>query len=198
MLVNGYKIAPRENLSGANLRGAYLRGADLCYANLSHADLQGANLGDVDLIGANLTGANLTGANLVDTDLNKANLEGANLRGANLKQTNYNVYDLVGAELENCVISAHLFRLIPDLYAGVHFKVDLDPHPCSENIAIYLNLLVSIARIMGITERADLVTRLKKERAFNLVLEAIESTNRTEDILQLMSDAALNMRQREE
>ena len=173
MIVNGYKIAPRENLSGANLRGAYLRGADLCYANLSHADLQGANLGDVDLIGANL-------------------------RGANLKQTNYNVYDLVGAELENCVISAHLFRLIPDLYAGVHFKVDLDPHPCSENIAIYLNLLVSIARIMGITERADLVTRLKKERAFNLVLEAIESTNRTEDILQLMADAAFNMRQREE
>ena len=72
MIVKGYEIKPRANLSGANLYGAYLSGAYLYGANLSGADLYGA-----DLYGANLSGANLSGA-----DLSGANLFGANLSGA--------------------------------------------------------------------------------------------------------------------
>lgn len=44
MEVNGYRVEPDANLSGANLSCANLRGANLSCANLSCADLWGANL----------------------------------------------------------------------------------------------------------------------------------------------------------
>lgn len=199
MIVNGYKIEPRadlwhaklsgENLSGADLRWSILAGSDLSHANLSDANLEGAALRD-----ANLTGANLSGANLEGADLRRANLQGAVFQNADFCETNHNVYDLLGAKLDNCILPPHFFQLIPRLYESVHFNFDFDPYPCSENIVIYLNLLVSIARIMGITERADLLAKLEECDDYELVLEAIENTERTEDILQLMADAAFNMR----
>jgi hypothetical protein len=200
MLVNGYKIGPRADLRGAKLKGADLQGADLRYAfllsaDLSHANIHGANLEEADLKDANLTGAYLRFVNLKGADLRGANLTGAVFQNADLYHTTHSVYDLVGAELANCVLPSQFFNLIPRLYENVHFNVDFDPYPCSENIVIYLNLLVSIARVMGITERADLLAKLEEYEDYDLVLEAIETTERTEDILQLMADAAFNMRQ---
>lgn len=200
MIVNGYKIAPRAHLLGAKLKGADLQGADLRYAfllsaDLSHANLQGANLEEADLENAYLEGANLRFVNLKGADFSRSDLTGAVFQNVDLSHTTHSVYDLVGAELENCVLPSQFFNLIPRLYESVHFNVDFDPYPCSENIVIYLNLLVSIARIMGITERADLLAKLDEYADYELVLEAIETTERTEDILQLMADAAFNMRQ---
>jgi hypothetical protein len=68
--VNGYRIAPYADLTGANLTGAYLRGADL-----RGADLTGANLTGADLTGAYVGGADLAGADLRGADLAKTCLD---------------------------------------------------------------------------------------------------------------------------
>ena len=64
MIINGYKIKPRANLSGVNLSGANLSRANLSkailsWANLSRADLSGANLSRADLSRVNLSEAKL-------------------------------------------------------------------------------------------------------------------------------------------
>ena len=89
VIIKGYEIKPRANLSRANLFGADLSrvdlfGANLFWANLSRADLFGANLSGANLFGANLSGANLSGANLSWANLSGADLSWANLSGANL------------------------------------------------------------------------------------------------------------------
>lgn len=90
MIIKGYAIEPRADLSEANLSGANLSYANLSYANLSEANLSEANLSGADLSGADLSytdlsGANLSGANLIHANLSHANLSGANLSGANLR-----------------------------------------------------------------------------------------------------------------
>lgn len=82
--INGYKIEPYKNLSGAHLSGANLTRARLEGANLSGAHLEGANLSWVILNGANLSEAHLEGANLTGAHLEGANLEGANLTNATM------------------------------------------------------------------------------------------------------------------
>ena len=59
--VNGYKIEPGANLTGADLSGVLLGGADLTGANLKGVYLEGANLSGANLHMTNLSGANLTG-----------------------------------------------------------------------------------------------------------------------------------------
>ena len=44
--VNGYKIEPRANLTGADLFRANLAGSDLAGRYLTYADLQGATMPD--------------------------------------------------------------------------------------------------------------------------------------------------------
>ena len=76
MNVNGYTIAPRADLYGANLYGANLRGANLREANLRGADLRGADLREANLRGADLREANLSAADLIGANLSAANLWG--------------------------------------------------------------------------------------------------------------------------
>ena len=99
MIVNGYEIKPKANLSGADLRGADLRGANLHRANLSGADLRGADLRRANLHRANLSGADLRGVDLRGVDLYGANPSGADLRGADLRGVDLYGADLYGADL---------------------------------------------------------------------------------------------------
>ena len=104
VIINGYTIAPGQNLYEADLYEADIRkanlykanlcradlcGADLCQANLYGADLSFANLGKADLYGADLTRANLSGADLGRANLSGANLYGSDLRGAHLYEANF-------------------------------------------------------------------------------------------------------------
>ena len=205
MIVNGHLIAPGEllmgadlrgaNLRGVNLRGADLGGADLRGADLGGADLRQATLGSADLRQANLSGANLEGAWMEDADLRNANLTGTIMRGVNLIYVDHHVTDLIGAKLHDCLIPSQFYNLIPKVYARIDFKVDLGHELLGENFAIFLNLIVDIASMIGITKREDLIRRLHKDAdgGVAIILEAIERTERTEDILQMMADAALSM-----
>jgi uncharacterized protein YjbI with pentapeptide repeats len=74
MRVNGFKIKPRANLSGADLSKVNLAGARLRNADLSGADLTYSRLGT-----ANLRFANLAGAILPVATLRRANLRGVQI-----------------------------------------------------------------------------------------------------------------------
>ena len=69
MIIKGYNITSKANLSGADLSEADLSRADLRWADLSRADLYGANLSGANLSWANLSEADLSGANLYGTML---------------------------------------------------------------------------------------------------------------------------------
>ncbi|MFP6874481.1 MAG: pentapeptide repeat-containing protein [Verrucomicrobiales bacterium] len=84
--VNGYKIGPGVDLSGADLAGADLSGADLSGANLSGADLDGADCSGADFSGASLLQANLAGASLFQADLTGADFFAVDFTGANIFQ----------------------------------------------------------------------------------------------------------------
>ena len=101
--INGenFTIAPRADLSGANLLTANLKGADLSGADLSNATLSVADLSGADLSGADLRYANLRGASLPLADLRGANLRGARLNRADLYGAN-----LCGADLSNTDLSS--------------------------------------------------------------------------------------------
>jgi uncharacterized protein YjbI with pentapeptide repeats len=66
VLLNGYMIGPKANLSGANLSGLNLSGLNLSGAYLQQANLTGANLTGATLTGADVQNANLTDANLTN------------------------------------------------------------------------------------------------------------------------------------
>jgi len=223
MIVNGCKIGPGVNLSGANLEGAYLREADLrganfTDANLTCADLNGANLSGatlecVDLSYANLTSADLSHANLRhaylrDASLNYANLEGANLGGAKLTNARLNDARLKGADLRNAnlygakitpeqIKSADGSRvgkigktrknIIPDLLEEIGFRLDVEVIATSENqdrIEARLDQLSSDA--------ANLAGISKEETPAKTILEAIEASNLTPEIMELVSDAVFD------
>ena len=76
-MVNGYKIEPYANLTGAKLSDTKLIRVDLYHANLTDADLRGANLSGANLATANLTYANLTNTKMIGTKLFGAKLTGA-------------------------------------------------------------------------------------------------------------------------
>ena len=99
MVINGYTIAPSQNLYEADLRGANLRGANLYEANLGLANLREANLYEANLYGADLSFANLGKADLYGADLTRANLSRADLGRANLSGANLYGSDLRGAHL---------------------------------------------------------------------------------------------------
>ena len=94
MEVNGYKIGPGVNLSGADLSESKRLSLTPKCVNLSRANLSGANLDGANLSRANLSGAILYpkiisvatdgSANTFQTTLRGANLSGANLHKANL------------------------------------------------------------------------------------------------------------------
>ena len=105
MIINGYTIVPRSNLSEANLRWANLRKADLREANLRWADLRGANLRWANLRGADLRWANLRGADLSEADLSEADLSKADLREANLREANLRGANLRWADLSEADLS---------------------------------------------------------------------------------------------
>lgn len=64
VVVDGYMVGPRANLTGANLTGANLTGADLYRTNLTSADLSSVNLTDATLKRSELQGTVLAGATL--------------------------------------------------------------------------------------------------------------------------------------
>jgi uncharacterized protein YjbI with pentapeptide repeats len=92
-VVNGCRIEPSVECTGANLATA-----DLALADLRFADLRGT-----DLQGAILTGAKLQGAFLQKAQLARSNLRGANLRWARLRGANLQGSDLEGADLSSAI-----------------------------------------------------------------------------------------------
>lgn len=91
-LIDGYIVAARANLAGADLRGSNLSDLNLQEVNLTGADLTGANLSNSYLVGATLVNTNFTFANLTATNLSTnvisfSKFNGANLTGANFQQT---------------------------------------------------------------------------------------------------------------
>lgn len=76
-IVNGYKLEPYADLSGANLRNQDLQGANLAYANLQGADLRNSNLTFANAWNADFRGADLRGTNFTKTMLRRSNFEGA-------------------------------------------------------------------------------------------------------------------------
>ena len=116
VVVNGYLVGPRANLSDDKLSGADLSHADLFDVRLTGADLAGVTSGSIIgnpilpkdwklengyLIGpeSNLTSARLNGANLSFDDMQNANLTGANLTNSNLPGANMSNAVLTGATL---------------------------------------------------------------------------------------------------
>lgn len=91
-LIDGYIVAAKANLAGADLRGSNLSNLNLQDCDLTGADLTGANLSNSYLVGAdivntNFTFANLTGATLSNTLISFSQFNGANLTGASFQQS---------------------------------------------------------------------------------------------------------------
>jgi uncharacterized protein YjbI with pentapeptide repeats len=97
MMVDGYLVGPRANLTDANLSNADLANASLAGAMLSGANLSGVSSGGITGSPSSLPtdwmiaddylvgpGANLTNADLVDAVMTNADLDDANLAGADL------------------------------------------------------------------------------------------------------------------
>ena len=119
-VVNGYTIAPGEDLSrtdlsrmdlsGADLSGANLTRADFLHSDLSGASLTGANLESAILGEANFEGADLSRARMVEADMYMTVLSRAKLRGADLSRAEMDRVDLKGADLSGAKLShANLF-----------------------------------------------------------------------------------------
>ena len=206
MIVNGYRISP-----GADLRGADLTGADLSRAKLKGADLTGADLEEVDLYGADLSGAtlrnvHLSAAYLADADLIGADLTGADLRGTDLEDADLTGADLTGADLRNTNITPEqiksadgsrvgkttkigkaLKKVIPDFLEEISFRVDTKVKETPKNrvriIARLDQLSSDVASLAGIS---------KEKTPAKTILAAIEASNLTPQIMELVSDAVLD------
>jgi uncharacterized protein YjbI with pentapeptide repeats len=196
-LVDAY-IAGRPlrnaNLQGANLKGATLRYSDLAFATLRGANLEGANLICAELPGADLRGANLRGANLSAADLTGADLEGADLTGA----------DLTGAKIMNAyLMRAKITReqihqavgmtvaesggaVVPKFLEEISFRLDVEVNETPENrdmITARLDQLASdVANLAGIS---------KQETPAKTVLAAIEASNLTSHIMEMVCETVL-------
>ena len=198
-------------LKDANLRGADLHGANLYFANLIGANLQGANLRGADLsstylVRVNLTGANLTGANLTGANLTGANLTGACLQGANLKHACFRDADLRGADLTGAYFevtdiedeqlksadgaarrSRVIKKIMPAFLSEIAFKIGVvivETPKNRDRIAARLDQLsTDVARLAGISKEAT---------PAKTILAAIEESGRTSEILEMVSEAALD------
>ena len=73
-VTNGYIIAEKSVLAGADLNNADLSGAHVKYGNFTNASLVNASLKEAKLFGADFDQADLTGANIEDADLTEASL----------------------------------------------------------------------------------------------------------------------------
>ena len=203
MIVNGYKIEPGVNHSYASLEFEDLTGADL-----SGADLHGANLHDTNLFKAKLILADLTGADLRDANLGGARLSGAKLRNADLTGADLTGADLTGADLtyanlsgaritEAQIASADgslvgkkerpAMKIIQSFLNEIDLKLDVEVIETPENqdsiLARLEQLSSDVARLAGIS---------KAETPAKTVLAAIEASNLTLEIMELVSDAVLD------
>ena len=183
-------------------------------ANLINANLQGANLMGANLIGANLLGANLRGAYLINTNFEnaslwRASLSGANLMAANLRYANLYNADLTGADLrfadltEARITEAQLKsadgtrvrrtppqKPLPAFLSAIDFKIDVEINETPETpenqdsiLARLEQLSSDVARLAGIS---------KEQTPAKTVLAAIEASNLTLQIMELVSDAVLD------
>ena len=191
------------DIQDADLRGARLQDANLTYAKLDRADLQDADLERAKLYRASLCYADLRGANLRDADLYGADLEGANLTGANLTGANLTGANLTGADLKDSTITHKQIKsadggcivkigkthkeVIPTLLEEISFRVDTEVKETPENkdriIARLEQLSSDVAHLAGIS---------KQETPAKTVLAAIEASNLTPEIMELVSDAVLD------
>ena len=193
MIVKGYKIEPaasltRAVLDGENLAGADLTAASLYRAELGGADLRGAILAKADLEGADLSGADLRGANLRGADLRRANLAGADLTGASLDSTAITAKQLASADGSGVPTLSRANKLgVRSFLAKIDFKIDVEVNETPENwdriIARLDQLSADVANLAGIS---------KKKTPAETVLAAIEASNLTQQILELVSDAVLD------
>ena len=192
MVVNGYNIEPGAKLYGAYLKGAYLRGAnlekaDLGRADLGRANLEGAVLTRAVLRHANLSRANLSGAILSHANLYAANLEGANLTGADLSTANRTSAKISKDQIKSADGTGVLSKILSDFLAEIDFKIDIEVKETKENqdriIARLDQLSSDVARLAGIS---------REETPAKTVLSAIEASNLTPQIMDLVSDAVLD------
>ena len=160
----------RADLQEADLTKAYLRDADLTGANLAYANLEHARLQSANFDGADLQVANLTGA-----DCREANFEGAHTLNTNFKDA-----ALAGA-------SGLTGDAVPRLLKEIHLRVDvkvIETPGNEERIAARLEQLASdVARLAGIS---------KEESVAKTILAAIEASNLTPEIMEMVCDAVLD------
>ena len=143
-----------------------------------------------DLINADLAGAYLSRANLESADLEGADLTGADLRDADLRGT-----DLTGAKLTSEQIKSTIggfarsmpSKIITDLLQEISFRMDVEVIETPENrdriIARLEQLSADVARLAGIS---------KERTPAKTILAAIEASNLTPQIMELVSDAVLD------
>ena len=179
------------NLRGADLRGADLRGANLQYANLESADLQDALLCEAKIINADFGGANLREANLYRVDFKDVNLAGATLSDAYFDLTFITPEQIRSADGSGrsgrSGIRKTPRKVIPDFLSEVDFKIDVEINETPEKREMILarldQLSADVARLAGIS---------KEETPAKTVLAAIEASNLTLQIMELVSDAVLD------
>ena len=178
MIVNGYKIEPGAYLIDANLEDANLESVSLNSADLRRAYLVNANLHRAQLGRANLEGANFHKADLLEADLREADLEGATFVGANLRGALFSKDKPFNPEGKTQVST---------LLEEISFRMDVEVIETPENrdkiISRLEQLSSDVARLAGIS---------KQETPAKTALAAIEASNLTSEIMELVSDAVLD------
>ena len=148
-------------------------------------DLNGIGTYRKKIIGpkANLKGANLKEANLKNANLFRANLTGAILTGATITRGQIKRAD--GSRVVK--IGKTHKEVIPALLEEISFRVDTEVTETPENrdrIRARLEQLSSdVASLAGIS---------KEKTPAKTILAAIEASNLTPEIMELVSDAVLD------
>ena len=178
MIVNGYKIEPGADLFGVQLTNKNLSSADLSDAILAKACLSFANLSFANLRGANCDAANFDGANLEGANLTGAILTGATITRGQIKRADGSRVVKIGKTHK---------EVIPALLSEIDFKIDVEVKETPDNrdriITRLEQLSADVARLAGIS---------KAETPAKTVLAAIEASNLTPEIMELVSDAVLD------
>ena len=180
----------RNTLKHENLRAANLCGANLFDATLSNAELEAARFRSANLSHANLEFAILEGADFTDADLTGTNFDLAILDGADLSDTLMLDTKITKRQVESADrsrVPAARRALIKTLLSEIDFKIDVEVKETPENrdkILARLDQLSSdVANLAGIS---------KEETPAKTILAAIEASNLTQQIMELVSDAVLD------
>ena len=139
---------------------------------------------------ANFTGANLRGANLFEAYLERARFPGADLKGAILPTVIQNsagiTLDQI-ASADGTLVGTEGGSPVKSFLSEIDFKIDIEVRETKENrdkITARLDRLSSdVARLAGIS---------KEDTPAKTVLAAIEASDLTPQIIELVSDAVLD------